>query len=196
MGGHSLGGAIFGKSKDDTSGGDAQKNLSRLSQILFKESTPLRREFLDRGMNAVSGNLDVTNLPGYAALKDATDIQFKRARDNIIASSGAGGGLSDLLANAEMAKASGMAQGTAGLYSDELARAFAQATGTAPTALSGMSNSANALSQIQSAQMGQNAAAAQGLGMAAGRYMGSKSGSSAGSAASSGSKAGSAAAAA
>lgn len=157
-------------------GGDTNQSadaLSALSQQLFQETDPLRTSLIGRSADFLNGG-DVTNSPQFGSLKNAVDSQFTRARDNTIARTAPGGALTDALTGLEGTRASTMAQGIGGLQENELSRALGLATGSAPTALGGLGNAANAQAQAIAAQQAQQGAMKQGAGQGLGTLFATK----------------------
>lgn len=141
-----------------------------------------RLQFLENRLNdpgeARSG-FDVTTSPLYGAMKSAVEKQFSRARQNVLASTPRGGGLTSALANLEGARAGTLATGTGDLFEREMARAFALGTGQTPVALSGLGSAAGSLASIGAAQQAQQAQALQGIGVGVGSTIARKAGQSA-----------------
>jgi hypothetical protein len=154
-------------------GGDPAQNpyavqLAELSKKLFEQTDPLRTGLIDRSNAFVSGNMDITASPMYAGLKSAVDSQFGRARDNTIARTAAGGGLTDALVDLETGRANTMAQGTGQLASDEMNRAMGLGTGLLPIGSGGLGQAANLQGQQIAMQQQQDAQAKQGAGAGVG----------------------------
>ena len=132
---------------------------------------------------ATSPFFDVSRFPQYAALKNATEAQYGRARDATIGTTPSGGALSSALANLEGQRANTLVQGTGDIANQEMARAFALATGTTPVALSGLGSAAGSLSNLGAAQAQQQASALQGIGAGVGSQIAGKGGKTASEAA-------------
>ena len=145
---------------------DAQ---SRISQQLFAESTPIRRQLNTQSLDFLSGGRDVTSTPGFASLKDIIESQFGRAREATIGNTPTGGGLTSALTNLEGQRASSLVQGTAALNEQELNRALTLGTGLVPTAVGGLGQ-AGSTQAFGAAQAQQASAQKKGsTGQAAGR---------------------------
>lgn len=114
---------------------------------------------------------DVTNSPQFASLKDAIDRQFSIARNNVLATTPAGGALSRSLTNLEGQRAGTTATGIGNLYDNELNRAFSLATGSTPQAMSGLGSAGAIQAQLDAANQARQSAAKQGLGTGLG-YIG------------------------
>lgn len=117
---------------------------------------------------------DVTQLPQYGAMKQAAEAQYGRARDNLISSSPGGGALTSALSRLENERASAMTGIVGNLADQETSRAFSLATGTVPQVIGGLGQAGAIQAQIGANNASQNAAAKQGLGLAAGGYLGGK----------------------
>ena len=176
-------------------GGGSEEGLTHVSDDWLKENFPNssssafspaqeeRLKFLQGLPEQGSGGSGLSQSPMYRALKGASESQFNRARENILATTPRGGGLLDALSNLEGQKASTMTQGVGGLAENEMARAFALATGTTPTALGGLGSASSSLANIGAAQSAQQGQVLQGLGYGAGSYLASGKGASAGASA-------------
>ncbi len=151
-----------------------------LSEQLFNDTDPLRQLLIGRSNDFLEDG-NVFENPQYLARKDATDMGFNRARDNIIANTAAGGGLTAALAGLEGERAMDMSQAAGGIYGDELARSLSLATGQLPVALGGMGsgiggigNAAGIQGNMAAAQMASADDKAGSLGGAFGSFLGAK----------------------
>ena len=117
---------------------------------------------------------DVTASPEYAALMDATNRQFARAKDASIATSPAGGALTESLAGLEGQRAGTLAQGAGQAYGDEISRAMTLGTGQTGTALGGLGSAAQTQAYSANAAATQQAGKSSAIGQGLGAYMGSK----------------------
>ena len=156
----------------DTSAGDAAgaaaQSQARLAQQLFGQTEPLRRELIDDAGVFVSGGRDVTSLPEFAAFKGSAESGFNRAKENIIANTPEGGGLTAALAGLEGQRAGDQASFTGALASDEVNRALQLATFGAAQGSQGLSSAGFLQGQRAQAEAGANAGKAQGTGTAVG----------------------------
>lgn len=141
----------------------------------------------DVGQDQSIPRLDVTQSPMFGTLKNAIESQYGRARENVISSTPAGGGLVSALSNLERGRADALTTGIGGLAQDELNRAFSLATGGMQSGFGGLSNAANIQAQLAAADAQRNSAAKSGLGSAIGTgvgfYFGGPAGAAAGGAA-------------
>jgi len=158
------------KKSDDANqaAGQAAFAQSALARELVGESRPTRQALFSDANAFLQGDRDVTGLPEFGAFKDAAEGQFNVARDNIIANTPEGGGLTAALAGLEGQRASNQTQFTGALASDEVNRALQLGTfGTATGSQAG-SSAAFAQAQRASAEAQANAGKAGGTGTAAG----------------------------
>ncbi len=163
--------------KDDSANqaaGQAAQAQTELAQQLVSQTDPLRRDLIGQAGEFLSGGRDVTGLPEFAALKGANEAQFSRARDNIIANTPEGGGLTAALAGLEGGRASNQVGFTGALASDEVNRALGLATFGAATGSRGLSSAGFVQAQRASAESAQNAGKSQGIGSAVGALLGGK----------------------
>lgn len=149
--------------------------LSQIASSLYSQTAPNRKLILDRQNQFLKGNLDVTNTPMFGALKNATDQQFGRAEENILANTAGGGALTAALAGNEYAKANTLTQGIGNIAQDEYNKAFGFATGAPGQAMQGLGSAASAQASQAYAQAQDNASrmkkfgdAKSGAGRAAG----------------------------
>ncbi len=164
----------IGKGGVNTSNAGADA-LSQIASSLYSQTDPNRRLILDRQNQFLQGNLDVANTPMFGALKNATDQQFGRAQENILANTAGGGALTAALAGNEMAKAGTLTQGIGNIAQDEYNKAFGFATGAPAQAMQGFGSAASAQAQQAYAQGQDNAARMQKFSQAkqgAGRAVG------------------------
>ncbi len=132
---------------------DAQ---TRISNQLFAESTPIRRELNQDALGFLQGDRDVTGTPAFAGLKEMIESQFGRARESVIGSTPTGGGLTSALAGVERGRAGALVQGTAALSENELNRALTLGTGLVPRSLGalGQAGQTQAFAAAQAQQQG------------------------------------------
>lgn len=132
-----------------------------IAQTIFQQTGPFRNATLGGTTLAEPVTIeDVQQSPLFPAVKQSTEQQFDRARENIIGTTPSGGVLDRLLANTEAARASSLAGAQGALAGEEQARrerAFQLATGAPAVSLGGLSSAAGTLSGIA----GQQAAIAQ-----------------------------------
>ena len=150
--------------------------LAQLAGDLFNQTQPLRTDFINRGQNFLSGNLDVTQSPLYSPLKSAVETQFGLARNNALSTFAPGGALTGALTNLEGQRANALTQGTGQIAQDELNRAFGLATGTPSQSFAGL-GAAGGIQGGLAAQQAANAASTKGgLGQGTGYVLGQKAG--------------------
>lgn len=128
----------------------------------------LRNDYLPTGPTGVEAS------PLFAALKQTTEDQYSRARDNILGSVPQGGALTDSLVNLETSRARDMTANIGSLYQQELDRAMSFALGTPIQSMQGLGQAANVQSNMALANAQQNAATKSALGAGAGAYFGAK----------------------
>ena len=148
--------------------GRAADAQSALARELVGESRPTRQALFSDANAFLQGDRDVTGLPEFGAFKNAAEGQFSNARDNIIANTPEGGGLTAALAGLEGQRASNQTQFTGALASDEVNRALQLGTFGAATGSQTGSSAAFAQAQRANAEAQQNAGKSAGLGGAAG----------------------------
>ena len=155
----------------NSSAADAQ---AQIAQHLIQQTDPLRASLINQSSQFLAGGNNPTNSPSYLALKDSADTNFSRARENTIASTAAGGGLTSALTNLEGQRAATLSQGAGAAYQDELSRALSLGTGLTQTGLGGLGTAGAIQAQMASANAVQNAGKAQGLGSGLGAMIGMK----------------------
>lgn len=126
------------------------------------------------GITSGGGMMTALNDPSFLALRDATNSQFARARDNVLSTVPTGGTLDAALTGLEGARASSLSQGAGATFENELGRAMALATGTTGTALGGLGSAASAQALTAQANAAQQAGKSQALGSGLGAYVGHK----------------------
>ncbi len=171
----------FGGTKilaDMLGGGDVQQSsagnlLEQISAQYFNQTDPVRKQLIDRSNKFLTGNLDVTQSPVFGQLKLASDQQFSRARDNVLASMPSGGALSEALVGLEGEKASNMTNAIGSLANEELNRAFGFVNPQA--SMSGLGMAGQLQNQTAMDQSQQKGAAKQGVGQGVGMLAATKS---------------------
>jgi hypothetical protein len=174
LGAASLGSGKMGGGSGGGGAGDAGAAQAQLATLLAAQSDPLRQSLIDRSEQFVGGNLDVTASPAFSAFKNQTEGQYQNARDNIIASTPTGGGLTAALTELEGNRASSLGQGAGSLAETELARALNLATGTTGQAVSGLGNAAMLQGQLAQSEADREAGLYSALGTGIGAYAGMK----------------------
>ncbi len=148
--------------------GQAAEAQTQLAQQLVSQTDPLRRNLISDAEAFLSGGRDVSGLPEFAAGKDVLESQFGRARENVIANTQKGGGLTAALAGLEGSRASGLTALTADIAGDEVNRALQLGTFGAAQGSQGLGSAGFLQSQRAAAESQSNAGKASGLGSAAG----------------------------
>ncbi len=167
--------ADTGKSTSaDDAANQAIQAQTQLAQKLIGQTDPLREGLIGDASQFLSGNRDVTGLPEFAAFKSSAESQFSRARDNIIANTPEGGGLTAALAGLEGQRAGNQAGFTGALASDEVNRALQLATFGAAQGSQGLGSAGFLQGQRAASEAQQNAAKSQGAGEAVGGLLGGK----------------------
>jgi hypothetical protein len=161
---------------DTGKGGDQNKAANRaiqsqtnLAERLVNQTDPLRQELTNQSTDFLRGDFDVSSLPQYSAAKNTIEQQFNRAKDNIIAGTPEGGGLTDALIDVEGARAGSLVNVEGALGETETNRALQLATGGAAQGSAGFGQAGQTAAQLALAESQQNAGKAAGLGSAAGR---------------------------
>ena len=139
-----------------------------LAERIVSQSDPLREQLFGQSGDFLSGNFDVTGTPQFAAGKDVQEQQFQRARENVIAGTPEGGGLTAALTNLEGARASGLTSLTGQLAEAEQNRALQLGTFGAAQGAQGLASAGSTQAQLAAAESQANAGKAGGLGSAAG----------------------------
>ncbi len=161
--------------KDDTANqaaGQAAQAQTRLAEQLIGETGPLRKNLIGDALGFLSGDRDVTSLPAFAAFKGSAEGGFNRAKENIIANTPEGGGLTAALAGLEGQRAGNQAGFTGALAGDEINRALQLATFGAATGSQGLGTAGFIQAQRAQGESAANAGKAGGLGTAAGALLG------------------------
>ena len=146
--------------------------LDNLTNSVLSGASPVTAPYSATAPATMSPMLDVTQSPMYQSVKNAAETQYGRARQDILASTPAGGALYGNLANLDLSKADLLTQQTGALAQDELNRAFSLATGMPMQAMSGLGNAGLIQAQMANQEAQRNASAKQGLGQAAGTAIG------------------------
>ena len=155
-------------------GNRPEDTQQRIAEQLFKDTDPLRRNLIGRSESFLENPQDIFGTPGFAALKDVTESQFGRARDNTIANTPAGGGLTQALGDLERGRASDLVAGTARLNDVEIARAQQLATGTTGQSLAALGSSGAIQAQREGSNNAAKGGAIGGLGAGLGSFFGGK----------------------
>ncbi len=149
--------------------GQAATAQTRLAQQLIGETAPLRGGLIDDATGFLSGNRDVTSLPEFAAFKESAEGGFNRAKENIIANTPEGGGLTAALTQLEGNRAGTQAGFTGALASDEITRALQLATFGTAQGSKGLSSAGFLQANRAASEAQQNAAKSEGAGEFAGQ---------------------------
>jgi hypothetical protein len=151
----------------------AEDVLGGAAQGLIKQTDPLREALISQSSDFLKGGMDPRATPEFSAIRQYADQQSKQAKDSILETMPSGGTLLDKLADVDIGKARTLTDASAGIYGENLSRAFSLATG-APlsTGMSGL----GALTQLNAAReqssADRDAAAKGGTGAAVGGLLG------------------------
>ena len=161
----------MGLGKDDDRNKSADATVAaqtRLAERLVSQTDPLRQQLVDQSTDFVGGDFDVTGTPQFAAGKNTQEAQFARARENVIAGTPEGGGLTSALTNLEAARAGGLTDLSGQLAENEQNRALQLSTGGAALGSQGLASAGSTQAQLAAAESSANAGKAAGLGSAGG----------------------------
>jgi hypothetical protein len=169
----------MGSDKGGKKGGGEASNPAadeqmRIARDLFNQTDPLRQSLIGRSENFMTGGGDVMNTPSYLAYKQSADQLFNRSKDNAIARTPRGGGLTAALTNLEGQRAGTLTQGAGAIYGDELSRAMSLGTGASGQALNSLGQAGAIQAQMAAANSQEKAGKYGALGTGIGAYMGSK----------------------
>ena len=156
--------------KDDSASRAADQATlaqTRMAHKLFTETDPIRNLAIEDAVQFLAGNRSVTELPEFQAAKGASEAQFSRARDNIISSTPAGGGLTAALAGLEGTRASNQVAFTGDIAGNEIDRALQLGTFGAAQGLGGQGNAGFLQGQLAQTEAMQNSGKSSGAGSAA-----------------------------
>lgn len=117
---------------------------------------------------------DLSASPVFAAMKDVTESQFGRAKDNVIGAAPEGGPLLAALTDLEGNRASDLVRNTGMLGEAEMQRAFDLVSAGTGGAIQAGGNAGMIQAQLAQAQATQSAGKAGALGTGAGAYAGLK----------------------
>lgn len=158
----------------DSSSGNAASIQADIAQRLLQQTDPLRSALIDRSMQFVGGNMDVSASPVFRAIKGQTESQYANARNNIIGDTPVGGPLIAALTDLEGKRANALGQGAGAVADSEITRALGLATGQTGQAVSGLGQAANLQAMIAQSEADREAGMLGALGAGAGAYFGSK----------------------
>ena len=156
----------------DTAAAQAAQAQTQLANKLIGQSDPTRQALFDDAEQFLSGGRDVTSLPEFGAFKNAAEGQFTNARENIIANTPEGGGLTAALTQLEGQRAGNLAGFSGKLASDEVNRALQLATFGAAQGSQGLSSAGFLQGQRAQGQSAENAAKSEGAGNLVGSFLG------------------------
>lgn len=155
-------------------GTPANWTLDQIANNLFQQTDPLRRGLIDQSQNFLSGGMDPTATPEFAAIRSYADQQAKQAKDSILETLPSGGTLLDKLADVDIGKARTLTDASAGIYGDNLSRALTLATGGTQSAISSRAAADQLIAAREQADADRDAAAKGGAGAAVGGALGGK----------------------
>ncbi len=151
----------------------SSKQLAGMSQALFEQTDPLRRNLIGSSMDFLEGG--VTSSPVFQALQNAANIQFGNARENILSTVPRGGSLTQALTDAELSRADTLTQGMGNIFQNEMARATSLATGSPlSTSAQGLGAAGAQQAGVSAANAAANAQVKSGIGQGVGSMMGGK----------------------
>lgn len=132
-------------------------SLTEIALDLYRKTDPARAAIIQRGMNFLEGGLDVTQSPLWGSGKNAAEVQYKLARDQILQNTPGGGRLLDTLSDTDTAKARTLTDLASTVGMDEYNKIYGLASGTPQQTISGLSSALGSSTALQSAQMQANA---------------------------------------
>lgn len=152
-----------GKSNKSPHTAGYEDALSQVANEYYRNTAPLREEFLKQGMGVLQGTQPAETLPGVQGLlgsvRPGIESQYNVARDNILASTPKGGGLTQALTNLESSRAGNLSEARTQILSDAvnkwLAQTYGGAFGAPGQAMQGLTGAAGSYAS----RYGSNAAA-------------------------------------
>lgn len=167
----------MGKSAEEPS---SSKAAARISQQLYKDTKPLRQDWLSELGGVMSGSYDPTQSPMFAPIysnaRTGIEDQYGVAKENILSFMPRGGAQGTALANTEMerAKTLGAVPGmiSKDLVSDMINKSYGAAWQTPQMSLSGLGTAAYGQGMAMQAQAAENAAKYESIGSLFGNMMG------------------------
>lgn len=176
----------MGKDSGGSQSNPANESAIKMAEELFGQTQPLRDQVISEVSGPFEGftGLDFASNPSTNALQEIINQQFGVARDQAIASTPAGGGLTSALAGLEGQRAGALSSGLAGLFGQDKAfnqqmqainqqQKFSAAFGTPGTSLTSLNSAGNAQAMLAGQQQQANAGKQGSLGQAAGFALGS-----------------------
>lgn len=109
--------------------------------------------------------------PEFQFVQGAANRRFDQAKQNILANTAPGGGLTAALANADLERASTLTGAEADIFNQNINRVFSLATGQ-PFTGGGLGQAGAIQAQVAAANANQNAAAKSGIGSGIGMGIG------------------------
>ncbi len=157
-------------SADRSAGRVAQAQLG-MAQEVFNEGRPLRAGLTDQ-LSQVIQTGEADNTAQFRAGKSTLEDQVQRAREQIIAGTPEGGGLTSALTDLEMGRARGLAEMEGQIVDREIDRALQLGTFGAATGVQGVGTAGMVQAQRAASEAQQNAAKGRGMGQVAGAFIG------------------------
>lgn len=149
-------------------------SLDRIAGSLFYQTDPLRRQLIGQSTDFLSGGMDPTSTPEYAAIRSYADQQANQARDSILETLPSGGTLMDKLADVDIGKARTLTDASAGIYGDNLNRAMNLATFGTQSAITARAASDQVRAAREQTEADRDAQTKQALGQGVGMVGGGK----------------------
>ena len=168
-----VGGALLSSHSSKTPSSPAADLQARIASQLFNQTDPLRQGLIGRSTDFINGG-GIDNSPTYSALKAQAEPLYNQARENIISSTPAGGGLTAALAGLEGDRARALTEARGTVNESELARAMALATGSTGATMSGLGSAGSIQAALAEAQANRESGMLGALGTGVGAYLGSK----------------------
>lgn len=172
-----------------------ETSAADIANKTYAETDPLRQAFLSQMGDFTSGGYDPTKMaifsPLYNIARAGPEAQYRGAMDAILAGTPRGGGQTQAIAGAELARAKdvGSIPGmiTSDLLTDMLNKAYGAAFNAPQTSMAGLGSIAssygNRASMAQAAGAQQTSSLYSGLGMLGGMALGGPGGAMGGKAA-------------
>jgi hypothetical protein len=178
MGGSSKGGSSGSTSSTKIS--PLEQSLADISKEMYATTSPLRSSLIDKYSSVLGGNYDYKSDPTYSPLfqsaKQGIEGQYGTARQNILSSTPAGGGLTKALSNLDIARAGDMATVPANLQSQIanslLGNATSAAWNTPQTSIASLGSANNSYASRLMQQQAISAQGKTGLGQGIGNLAG------------------------
>jgi hypothetical protein len=150
----------------------ANWTLEQIANNLFQQTDPLRQDLIGQSQDFLSGGMDPTATPEYAAIRQYADQQANQARDSILETMPSGGTLMDKLADVDISKARTLTDASAGIYGDNMDRALTLASGFTQNAVGARAGADQLTAAREQADASRDAATKMAIGEGAGGIAG------------------------